>query len=65
LLNYLEQTTGSSSLKRVGSDIDIESPPSKRSMVSSARFDEMKMENRRLKNKIEKYQNEWMRKSFF
>jgi hypothetical protein len=46
----------------VGADIDIEPPPSKRSIISLARFEEMKMENRRLKDQVEKYQKEWMRK---
>ncbi len=65
MLNYLEQTTSSSSSKRTSSDIEVESPAPKRSKVSLARFDDLQNENRRLKGLIEKYKQEWMRTYFF
>jgi hypothetical protein len=61
MLNYLEQTTSSSSCKRMNSDIEIESPAPKRSMVSLTHLNEIKIENNRLKNQVEKYKNQCMR----
>ncbi|CAF3075732.1 unnamed protein product [Rotaria sp. Silwood2] len=54
--------TCSSSNKRIRSEDETEeSPVSKRTNISLARFDEMEMENKRLKKEVKMYQEHWMR----
>ncbi|CAF4358105.1 unnamed protein product [Rotaria sp. Silwood2] len=53
--------TCSSSNKRIRSEDETEeSPVSKRTNISLARFDEMEMENKRLKKEVKMYQEHWM-----
>ena len=58
---YLDEAAATHSLKRTCSDVDVECPPPKRPTVSLARYDQMRIENTRLKKEVEKYKQEWMR----
>ena len=61
VLEHSEQTASSFPCKRASSDVELKSPAPKRSMISFARMEELRMENNRLKNQVEKYKKEWMR----
>ncbi|CAF4677091.1 unnamed protein product, partial [Rotaria sp. Silwood2] len=55
-----EKNTDSCTLKRVYSDSEAQCVETKRKKVSVTSYDELKMENNRMKKQIEKYKKEWM-----
>lgn len=60
MLDYLEQKPTSPSVKRTSAGAEMEPPAAKR-MLSLARMEEIRTENDRLKNQVEKFTKEWMR----